>query len=147
MNAWRSIMMGLLASGMLVAVPAVSFTDQAQHKEREAAFVKLLRDSAGSLQTSRPELAVGLTKFADDEAKELQAGNEGMEPKKEVEGKAEQEMQDHRAAHMKLLRDAATALHASRPELSVDLTKAADRMAQKLTTEQQEDATETEKNE
>ncbi len=147
MKSWCRITMGVLAGGMLVAVPAVSFAEQAQHKAHEAAFVKLLRDSAGALQTSRPELAAGLTQFVDDEAKELQTGDERKTPKTEVEGKAEQEMQGRHAAHVKLLKDSAAALHASRPELSVDLTKAADRTAKKLKAERKEDAKETEKNE
>ncbi len=70
-----------------------------------------------------------------------------MEHKKELEGKAEQEMQGRPAAHVKLLRNSAAVLHASRPELSVDLTKAANRIARKMKAEQKEDAKETEKNE
>ena len=147
MKSWRRITMGVVAAGAMMTVPAISFAKQGQHKEREATFVKLLRDSAGALRTSHPELAAGLTQFADDEAKEVHAGNEGKAPKTEVEGKAEQEIQSRQAAHVKLLRDAAAALHASRPELSADLTKAADRTAKKLKAAQKEDAKETEKNE
>ncbi len=147
MQSARGLVVGVVAASVMIAVPAVWCADQVQHKERKAAFVKLLKDSAGALQVSRPELAASLTKFADDEAKELQAGTEEKKPKTELEGKAEQEMQDRREAHVKLLRDSAAALLASRPELSADLTKAADRMAKKLKAAQKEDTKETEKNE
>ncbi len=133
-----------LLTGLVLSSSAVSFADQGSHKAREEAFVKLLRDSAASLQASRPELAVGLTTIANEEAKELQEGKEKMKPKKELEGKAEKEMKERHEGHLKLLRDSATALQASRPDLAADLTKTADRKARRMA-EKKEGKEDTEK--
>jgi len=77
-------------------------------------------------------LAAGLTTLADEEAKELQEGKKEMKPKKELEGKAEKEVEKRHEDHLKLLRDSATALQASRHDLAADLTKTADRKAKRM---------------
>ncbi len=142
MNAWRGMTMGLVVAGLMVSLPAVVLADPALHTAREAAFVKLLRDSAGALQASHSDLAVGLTQLADEEAKELPAGKTGMEHKPEVAEKVEAAMQARHEAHAKLLRDSAAALQASRPELSAELIKAADRNAKRMAAEYKEEAKE-----
>jgi hypothetical protein len=67
------------------------------------AKIKLLQDSAAALQKSNPDLAKGLSDYADKEAKKMQ------------EWKAKHDEK------MKLLQDAATALQQSNPDLAKGL--------------------------
>jgi hypothetical protein len=67
------------------------------------AKIKLLQDSAAALQKSNPDLAKGLSDYADKEAKKMQ------------EWKAKHD------AKVKLLQDASTALQKSNPDLAKGL--------------------------
>jgi len=124
MKSLRNAFVIFLAVVSVGSFAGVSFA----HEEHHEAFVKLLNDSAAALQSSHPDLAAGLTKFSNEEANEKEEKGE----KKELEGKEEDEMHEHRAAHLKLLRDSAAALKASHPDLAADLTKKADRNEKKI---------------
>lgn len=113
---------GLMVFALSVSFSAVSFAHEGHN---EAAFVKLLQDSAGALQTSNPALSSDLSKFANEEANE----KEGKEEPKE---KNTPERAARRAAHLKLLRDSADALQASRPDLAKELTETADHKEKKM---------------
>ncbi len=122
MRLSQSMMIGFMVLGLSLSTSSISFA----HKEHDdAAFIKLLQDSATALQSSQPALAADLTKFANEEANE----KEGKEEPKE---KNTPERNASRAAHLKLLKDSASALQTSRPELAAELTKTADRKAKKM---------------
>jgi hypothetical protein len=115
------MMIGLLTLGLGLSFSAVSFADKAHD---DAAFVKLLQDSAAALKVSKPALAADLTLFANEEANEIKEGKE--EPKENTPAKMAS-----RAAHVKLLKDSAAALQTSHPDLAAALAKAASRKPKK----------------
>ena len=88
--------------------------------------IKLLNDAATALQSSNPDLAAKLTAYANEEA------NEKDEGKKEMEGVAEADKKTQQVEHIKLLRDAAEALKATKPKLAARLTKMANRHEKKM---------------
>ena len=104
MKAVRSLLVAVAVSGLVVFLSGVSFA------QGEEAKVKALRDSAAALQQSNPDLAKGLTEFANEEAKETKEKSEKSEVKKEAH-----------ESHSKLLKDAAVALDATRPDLAKEL--------------------------
>ncbi len=120
-NFSKSVITCLLVLGLALSFSGTSFA----HKEDNGAFIKLMNDSAVALQASRPDLATELTKWSNEEAHEREEKGE----KKELEGKAEKDMHANREAHLKLLKDSATALQVSNPSLAVELTKTADKKA------------------
>ncbi len=122
MKLSQSLMLGFLVLGLSFSSSSVLFAHEGHD---DAAFVKLLQSSAAALQSSQPSLSADLTAFANEEANE----KEGKEEPKE---KNTPERQARRAAHLKLLRDSAAALQASKPELAAGLTKRADRTAKKM---------------
>jgi hypothetical protein len=129
-----------LVIALSTSLPSVALADQT-HAEQERAFVKLLDDSASSLQSADPELAGRLTAFAREEAKEIDEEKAG---KKEAEEKDEAKVKERRESHMKLLNDAAGALSASHAELSSPLKERAGKIEEKLKAEEKEDENEKE---
>ena len=92
MRGWLIGCIGLVGCALLL--PPTSFAHQ-HHAEHKKADIQLLRDSASALQTSRPDLANGLTAYADRETKELdermtREEHEKEEPGEKVEPKNEQ---------------------------------------------------------
>lgn len=114
----------VFAMGLSFLLAGVSFAE----KEHHEAFIKLMNDSAAALQAAHPDLATGLTAWSNEEANEKEEKGE----KKELEGKAEKEMQDRHEANLKLLRDSAVALQQSNPSLAAELTKTADQKAKRM---------------
>ncbi len=116
MKFLKGIILALFATGLIVFFSSASFAE----KKNDASFIKLLKDSAATLQPSNPNLAANLIKFATEEENE----------KSEKEEK--NEMKGERGAYMKLLKDSAAALEQSHPDLAKELTKSADWRAKKM---------------
>ena len=122
MKSLRSMIMVLLGGGIALLVVASAFAADNEHtKGNHDALIKTLRSSAAALQSSRPDLAQGLTKYANDEASE-------------IEGKEEKGMKEDlgEGSLVKLLQDSATALQQSHPDLAVKLIESADMKAEKI---------------
>jgi hypothetical protein len=122
MKSLRSMMMWLLVAGIALFVATSAFAADKEHsKGNHEALIKTLRSSAAALQSSRPDLAQGLTKYANDEASEI----EGKEEKGMKEDLGEEPL-------VKLLKDSAAALQSSNPDLAAKLAESADRKAKKI---------------
>ena len=122
MKLLRSAVVGLVVFGFVALFSTVSFAADKEHKEGDhGALIKILKDSAVALQSSRPDLTQGLTKYANDEANEIG----GKEEKGEKEDLAE-------GALVKTLNDSAAALMKSNPDLSKKLSEQANRKAKKI---------------
>ena len=134
-NISNSVMTGLLVMGL--SFSAMPFA----HAWGEAAFTKLMGDSAAALQPSRPDLAAGLMSWSNEEA----SGDPRISEKEEMESMTKDELYADREGHLKLLRDSAAALQQSRPTLSVDLTEMANRKEKWITKKYKEEAREREK--
>jgi len=130
MKLSRSVVVGLLVAGFVVLLSAASFASGGKEKYK----VKLLKDSAVALQQSNPSLSAALTKFANEEEKEI-----GKSDEKELEGKEEKLEENSAEANIKVVKDAAYALQESRPELSGALIKLANEEALELKGEQKDD--------
>ena len=126
MRSLRNVIPGLLVLSLSLSFLPAAFAEKGH--EDDAAFVKLLSDSATALQASNSTLTADMTAFAKEEADEAK----GI---KEPE-RTEAEKMVRRQAHLKLLRDSAAALQTSRPQLAADLTKTVaakeKRMAEKM---------------
>lgn len=106
MKILRTILVGLAVVGMVAFLSSLSFAEEGCKQGKmmnHDAKVKLLQDSAAALQKSNPDLAKGLSDYADKEAKEMQDWKTKHETK------------------MKLLQDAAAALEKSNPDLAKGL--------------------------
>ncbi len=105
MKSLRTIVIGLAVAGMVVFLSSLAFAEEGckTGKMNHDAKVKLLRDSATALQKSNPDLAKGLSDYADKEAKEMQ------------------EWKTKHDAKVKLLQDASAALQKSNPDLAKGL--------------------------
>ncbi len=105
MKFLRALLIGLAVFTMIAFLSGISFAEEGckEGSINHEAKIKLLQDSAASLQKSNPDLAKGLSDYADKEAKEMQ------------EWKAQHE------AKAKLLKDAAAALQQSNPDLAKGL--------------------------
>ena len=121
MKLSRSVMVGLLVGGVVVLLSSASFADGEHKKGDHEAVIKTLRNSASALEVSHPDLAKGLTNYANEESKEI----EGKEEKGAKEDLAEGSL-------VKVLNDSAAALAQSSPDLSKKLTEYADRKAKKI---------------
>jgi hypothetical protein len=122
MKLLRSMMMWLVVVGISVFVTSSAFAADKEHKKgNHEALIKTLRSSAAVLQASHPKLAQGLTKYANEEASEI----EGKEEKGAKEDLGE-------GALVKLLQDSAAVLQSSRPDLAKKLIESADRKAKKI---------------
>jgi len=101
--------------GMVIVLSSLSFAEEGcgttKAQGRHEAKIKLLQDSAAALQKTNPDLAKGLTDYADKEAKELQ------------EWKSNKESHE---AKIKLLQDSAAALQKTNPDLAKGLLEKAE---------------------
>ncbi len=141
MKLSRAVVMGLVVSGSIVLLSSISFAA----KDKEKDQIKVLNDAAAALKESNPDLSADLTKYANEEAKEM-GGKKGE--KKELEGKKEEAMEKEHKGHIKLLRDSAAALEKSHPELAESLTQMADRSTKRMEKKEgKEDTKEMEENE
>jgi len=105
----------------LFAATSAFAADKEHNKGDHEALIKALRSSAMVLQAARPDLAQGLTKYANEETSEIEAKEEkGM---KEDLGEG---------SLVKLLRDSAAVLQSSHPDLAAKLIEYADRKAKKI---------------
>jgi hypothetical protein len=106
MKLLRVLVIGLVVAGAAVFLSGLACAEEGctqGKKMHHEAKIKLLQDAATALQKSNPDLAKGLSDYADKEAKE---------------------MQEWKARHdekVKLLQDAATALEKSNPDLAKGL--------------------------
>ena len=146
MNVLKGIVMGLVVVGFCVLSSASFATDEMNDKNK----IQALTEAAAALQSSNPILAVELTKFVNEEAKE--AANEmagKKEEKKELEGANEADMKKHHIEHIKLLNDSAAALATAHPDLAKRLTAMAEHSEQRMKEKKEgkEDTKETEEKE
>ena len=133
----KNLAVSVVILGAIGLLSSVSLADQVD--------IKILSDSAAALQTSNPDLAANLTKFAKEEADEIEGRDEGQQ---ESEEEAEENLEKHHKEFIKLLRDSASALQKSHPELAEELTKMADDNAEGIEgIEGKEDTKDVEKNE
>ncbi|MDD5702277.1 MAG: hypothetical protein PHU23_09540 [Dehalococcoidales bacterium] len=122
MKSLRSMMMWMLVLGIaLFVATSASAADKEHNKGNHEALIKTLRNSAAVLQSSQPDLAQGLTKYANDEASEIEGKEEKGMKEDLVEGPL-----------VKLLRDSATALQQSHPDLAAKLIESADMKEKKI---------------
>ena len=105
MKSLRGIFMGLAVLGMAVFLSGLAFAEEGCKigKMNHEAKIKLLQDSAVALQKTNPDLAKGLSDYADKEAKEMQ------------------EWKTKHDAKIKLLQDSAAALQKTNPDLAKGL--------------------------
>jgi hypothetical protein len=122
MKSLRSMVMWLLVLGIALFVSTSAFAADKEHNKGDhEALLKTLTSSAVALQLSHPDLAKGLTKYANEEGSEV----EGKEEKGMKEDLGEEPL-------VKLLKDSATALQQSHPDLAAKLTESADRKEKKI---------------
>ena len=77
----REMAVGTLLIGAMAGMPAIALA-HAEHAEED---IKLLRDAAAALGPSHPDLAMGLSDYADREAEELEEATEEAEAGETVE--------------------------------------------------------------
>lgn len=119
----RGLIAGLFVLGFAVLVSTASFAD-GDHK----VDLTKIKSAATALQATHTDLATGLTKYVDEEAKEeLEKKDAKGEKEGEAEEKDEMAKKEHHAAMLKLFRDSAAALQTTNPDLTDELTKIADR--------------------
>jgi hypothetical protein len=111
MKAARFGLIVIFALGVIVSFCGVSFAESGKDgckawKESNEATTKILQDSVTALQKSNPDLAKGLTDYANEKAKEQQAWKECKE---------------RYEARTKLLTDSAAALEKTNPDLAKSL--------------------------
>ena len=128
MKRSRRTMMVFLALSFILSFSPALFADNVQLAGNVPAvqiqprkFVKLLNKSAKVLQTSHPDLAAGLSKYAGEVNDRLEGKENPLNAGKEIAGRLE--------TRIKILRDAARALHRRHPDLAQDLTKIAEEKA------------------
>ncbi len=125
MKSLRLMIMGFMFLGFSAFLSSASFAEEAQ----DQAKIKMLNDAATALVKSNPELAQQLTKFAISEVTEKEDKNR---QEKEAEGMMENAMTKERMEHIKVLRDSASALKATNPDLALSLMQMADRSEKKM---------------
>ncbi|TRZ49622.1 hypothetical protein D4Q80_01730 [bacterium] len=122
MKSLQSMMMWMLVLGIGLFVATSAFAVDKEHdKGNHEALLKTLTSSAAALHSSQPDLAQGLTKYANEEASEI----EGKEEKGMKEDLGEEPL-------VKLLKDSATALQQSHPDLAAKLIESADMKEKKI---------------
>lgn len=84
MKVLKYAFIGVAIIGMVVLLTTASFAE----KEHNKADIKLLKDSAAALQQSHPDLAKGLTDYANREAGEQEEMNEEKNEKEEAREKS-----------------------------------------------------------
>jgi hypothetical protein len=127
MKSFKSLMLGLVAGGVIVLVSSVSFADEVPDQVK----VKMLNDAAIALVKSNPALAQSLTNFAIEEATEKQEKDD-TDDTKETESMRSDEKTKERAEQIKILRESASALKTTNPELALTLMQMADRSENKM---------------
>ena len=116
MKLSRGFLLGLFVAGLSLSVMPSLF---AGNDEEE--FIHLLENSGAALQSVNPTLAAGLTNLGNEETNALaNRGSQQEEDQNSPEGKARQE------ARVKLLKEAAAALQATRPDLVASLSARAE---------------------
>jgi len=113
MKAARFVLTIIFALGVIASFYGISFAESGKNeckawKENNEAATKVLQDSAAAFQASNPDLAKGLTDYANEKAKEMQ---EWKERKERYE------------ARTKLLTYSVTALEKTNPDLAKALKK------------------------
>ena len=122
MKSLRNMMMWILIVGIALFVATSAFAADKEHdKGNHEALLKTLTSSAAALQSSHPDLAQGLTKYANEEGSEI----EGKEEKGMKEDLGEEPL-------VKLLKDSATVLQSSHPGLAAKLIESADMKEKKI---------------
>ena len=93
MTGLRRVLLAVLLLGASALVSTGAFA----HEKQDQADVQLLRDAAAALRQSHPDLAQGLSQYADMEAKEWDTETEEEREKEEVGEKAEpqEEQREH----------------------------------------------------
>ncbi len=92
----RRSMMGVGVLGSMAVLSAVACA----HEEHTQADITLLREAAAVLKASRPDLAQGLSTYADREANEWDEMNKEQQEKEEVgEQREPQDEQGEQAPH------------------------------------------------
>jgi hypothetical protein len=130
MKPLKILMVGLFAGGVIVLLSSVSLAGDAQDQVK----VKMLNDAAIALVKSNPDLAQRLTNFAIEEATEKEEKNDtdDTDDTKETGNMKADEKMKHREEHIKLLRESASALKTTNPELALTLMQMADRSENKM---------------
>lgn len=137
MKLLKMMRIGLVVTGAVILLSSISFAKEG----KEQAKIQSLNDAATALVKSNPDLAQRLTKFALQEATEKVGKNkEG----KESEGIMENGMMKERMEHIKILRDSASALKATNPDLALTLMQMADRSEKKMMNKEAEEKNEKE---
>ncbi len=123
MKTLKGLVLGICVMGFVVLMSSVSFAEGKHHK----IDLNLIRNAAAALQATQPTLSAGLTKYADDEAKEdLEKKGDKAEKEGVAEEKQEKEMKGQQEATIKLFKDSAAALLSTHPDLAASLTKSAE---------------------
>jgi hypothetical protein len=123
MKTLKGLILGVCVTGFVVLLSSASFAEGKQHKMD----LGVIKSAAAALQATQPALAAGLTKYADDEAKEdLEKKDSKAEKEGVAEEKEEKEMKGQHEATIKLFKDSAAALKATHPDLAASLTKSAE---------------------
>jgi len=128
MKSLKSSIMGLVVGGVIVLVSSISSADEMQDQVK----VKMLNEAATALVKSNPALAQRLTTFAIEEITEKEEKDDTDDETEETERMRLDEKTKERAGHIKLLRDSATALKTTNPEIALTLMQMADRSENKM---------------
>ena len=94
----RRVVVGVLLMGSMVFLSTAAFAHEKQ-TQQDIEDIKLLRDAAAVLQQSRPDLAKGLSNYADREAGESDEMTEEQDEKEEMGEMAEPK--EERGEHTK----------------------------------------------
>lgn len=120
MKTLKGLMLGTGVMGLVLLLSTVSFAKEEHHK----IDLSVIKNAASALQATQPTLAAGLTKYADEEAKEdLEKKDAKAEKEGATEEKEEKEMKGQQEATIKLFKDSAAALQTTHPDLAASLTK------------------------
>jgi predicted phage tail protein len=129
MKTWKGLILGVGVAGLVVLLSSAAFAEGKHHQMD----VDVFRKAAVALEATHPDLAAGLTKYADKEARE-KLEKKGSKAEKEgvAEAKEEQEMKGQHESTIKLFKESAAALKATHPDLAKQLTKSAEWKEKKL---------------
>ncbi len=143
MKTLKGLMLGIGVMGLVFLLSTISFAKEEHHK----LDLNVIKNAASALQATQPTLAAGLTKYADEEAKEdLEKKDAKAEKESAAEEKEEKEMKGQQEATIKLFKDSAAALQVTHSDLAASLTKFAE-WKQKRLNEKKEGKEDSEENE
>jgi hypothetical protein len=129
MKTWKGLILGVGVAGLVVFLSSAAFAEGKHHKME----VDVFRKAAVALEATHPDLAAGLTKYADEKAREkLEKKGHKAEKEGVAEEKEEREMKGQYEADIKLFKESAAALKAIHPDLAEKLTKSAEWKEKKL---------------